>query len=263
MLRIKLMHFAPGQNRQTQPNRESINFGTNKELIWAILEDADAGHMACGYIPNVFGINELTNAHPVYFNIETDEVTYMEHGNGGRTNPNRYSSIESYWEDPLVEATVKTKYKKGLEFSISYYGTPEEIDQIHSFTIEGFPDKFELSGTMYEASPPEEWYNEVHAPTVELLKEAEVFETFEEAYEGRVIVEDIFGNRCFPVLKAPKELVDIMEDCACSFKGNSDTLTDGEFIYIGLRSKMSEFADGVLNIYDNGGKILKNQEWNW
>ena len=53
-----------------------------------------------------------------------------------------------------------------------------------------------------------------------------------------------------------------MQDICYGFKSFSDPLTDSKFVYIGIRSKKYEI-DTINEIYEAGGWILCDQQWDW
>jgi|LakMenEpi03Aug12_release.lakeMendotaPanAssembly.Ray.scaffolds.fasta_scaffold07849_25 hypothetical protein len=261
---VRFVHFAPDNKSQKTPENPNPQ---DKSLVWAMLYDEESqseyGSLACGYIPNRLNLEEIDKEQHYSVNMITSY--YMEHLNGGRTNNRQYARIEDYWNDPCVKDKVQAKYREGMEFCFAYIGDPDRLDVIYEFTIKAtFGHQYKLTGHLYDdATPPESWYNEVHAKLITELNGLEVFESASEAIQGQSKADDLFGERYFPVAKAPVwQYKQLIEACH-AFKGCSNPLYDDKFVYIGIRSKQDELCE-INEIYSiEGGAILKNREWNW
>jgi len=257
-MKIRFIHFLPDYNKETQITTP------NTSKIWAVIqkdiddEDTVSGY---GYIENIFGIEEIDKDK--LYDINILSIKFMEHANGGRTNTKQYNSIEEYWADPKVKENVMRCYKEGFSFKLSYRGSPDELDVIVDFEVVGYEGHiFTLSENLYPCEPPEEWYSESLPYVIENLKTKTTYETYQDALEAQTKTDDFFGERYFPVLKAPKHLKGKIQDCCDNFKGHSKALTDGENIYIGIRSKDFELG-AIKEIYEQGGSILVDAEWDW
>jgi hypothetical protein len=261
---VRFVHFAPDNKVQKTPENPNPQ---DKSLVWAMLYDADAewefGSLACGYIPNQFNLEEIDKEQR--YDVNMSAWYYMEHSNGGRTNQTRYTSIEEYWADPKVKRSVQSKYREGMEFSFAYCGDPDRLDAIYVFSIKAtFGHQYKLTGHLYDdATPPESWYNEVHAELLVELDSLEVFESASEAIHSQNKADDLFGERYFPVAKAPIDKKEQLIEACHAFKGCSKPLYDDKFVYIGIRSKPHEIGE-INEIYSiEGGAILKNRDWDW
>jgi hypothetical protein len=223
--------------------------------------------LGVGYIDNLFpenyfGIPENFKSELVLDGFLT-EFYFMEHANGGHGNKVPYSSISSYIDDPFVKHRFEKRQFNRFDFSDC--GEPERVDLIIKFRIQGptsIPIIFELSESIWEEVIPLHWYSEAHAQTIQNLSKLECYDTSDEAIESIVTENDLFGQRLFPVLKAPKELMDTMKKHCGNFKSYSKVLMDDEFIYIGIRSKEYEI-DTIHDIYKDNGKIIKDVQWDW
>jgi hypothetical protein len=246
----------------------------NQSLIWVnvyskTVTDDFGGFLRIGggYIDNLFPNEYFGTQDNFDKSIKLEgvlsECYFMESSNGGRGNPNQYSSIEEYIKDPLVKQRFNKRQFNRFDFSDC--GDPERVDLISRFRIQEpfeVPRTFELKERIWEDVVPLEWYSEAHSSTVERLSKTDSYENAQEAIESTSVEDDLFGSRLFPVLKAPKELMDKMKEICEDFKSYSKVLMDDQFIYIGIRSKEHEI-DTINDIYENGGTILKDTQWDW
>jgi hypothetical protein len=258
--KLRFVHFAPDNKKYVAGQPTPYD----KTKIWGVIvkdaddEDTLSGY---GYIDNIFGIEEI-NKEKLY-DINILAIKYLEHSNGGRTNKKEYNSVEDYWADPKVKENVCRSYKEGLSFKFSYNGNPDEIDVKVVFEVVDYPGHtFTLYENLYTSKPPKEWYSECLSHVIDELKQKSSYPTHLDALEAQIKTDDLFGERYFPVLKAPIALEEQMVECAAYFKGHSKTLTDGENVYIGIRSKSHELG-GITEIYEQGGTILVDTQWDW
>lgn len=260
---VRFTGFGP--DYKTPKTEENPN-PVNKSILWALLYERDVRvTLACGWISNLYiGLSEIDLEKEYFVNMK--EVYYMEHLNGGRTNTRKYATPEDYWADPVVKELVQRQYREGMGFCFSHNGNPDQMDRIYIFQING--QRVEMEETLYDCdeenfAPPLEWYNEVHVDKIQELGKADVFSSAEEALANVSKTDDLFGERFFPVAKAPLEQKDLLIDACHAFKGCSKPLMDDKHVYIGIRSKLHEI--GTINdIYEiDGGVIVQNQEWNW
>ena len=258
---IAVQHYAP-QNGDFK--------NTDKSEIWVILrdpQDDDSWSLGGGYIANIFPEGYF-DAEDGSFKKQTvtgvvTRTVVMEHSNGGRTNTKKYSSVQEYLADPIVKAACKDIIVGGLGARISRNGgDPDRVDFVRTFKIDGYSAEFTVSDSCYDSVIPQEWLNEFNSDTIVGLSKCGVWPDADSAIRNTESNDDLFGERLFPVLKAPKELSSLMQDICYGFKSYSDPLMDDEFVYIGIRSKTYEIGT-IKKIYEAGGWILQFQEWDW
>lgn len=254
---IEVCHYGP--------IRGTINFEDTSK-IWVCVDDSDDdSFLGSGYIDNPFTIEELSGIEEKFvkkaFSGTLLYSKYMEHSNGGRTNEKVYDSIAEYFADPLVKALVTKRYLSGFDLSS---GNPDQLDAIHTFEFDQFPGKqFTVSESLWGDFVPPEWRTEIYASTIEQLDSCVVWDDAKQAIANSEVCDDLFGDRAFPVIRAPKHLAKEMLDIADSaFKSCSKVLHSSEYIYIGLRSKVYEL-DNINEVYEKGGFILKDRQWDW
>jgi len=261
---VKFTGFGP--DNKTPKTEENPN-PCDKSILWTLLYERDnpTKVLASGWVSNErMGLNEIDKEEE--FPVTMNDTYYKEHRNGGRTNTRQYASPEDYWNDPVVTDLVQRKYREGIEFSFTHHGDPDRMDKIYIFRVK--TQVCELSEALYDFedkryAPPQEWYNQVHERKIEELGTKEVFSSAEETFEALRTSEDLFGDRYFPVAKAPKEHAELLVDECHAFKGCSQPLFDDKFVYVGIRSKPSEIGS-IEDIFAiPGGTILKQTEWDW
>ena len=185
---------------------------------------------------------------------------YAEASNGGRTNETIYDSIQDYLKDPVVKERVKQKCLNGFDLSP---GDPDNVDEISTFVFDDFPETFfEIEQRSWDNVIPAEWYTEIYAKVISELDTYDVWENAGEAIDNTSTVDDLFGDRAFPVIRAPKALLREMRWLADNFKNCSNPLVGEEYVYIGLRAKPYEISN-IAEIYEHGGSILKDKIWDW
>ena len=253
---ISVNHYGPTSN--------CLTF-SDQSQIWVNIKGSDEEHRGSGYINNIFPTNHFGDGIEDFKKQTLPgtivKTVYMEKCNGGRDNPNVYNSIEEYVADPAVKRrchrfmTDRTNY-------FSTNGDPEYVDAIHTFKFDNHPLEFTLSYPIWKSIIPQEWYNEFHADIIEKLSKSETWENADVAIHNTEVTDDLFGNRLFPVLKAPVKKLNKMKNICKNFKNCSKPLTDDKFVYIGIRSKPNEI-DTIRDIYLAGGCILQNQSWDW
>jgi hypothetical protein len=256
---LETIHFASSCNKETgafEPNGD-------KSKIWVLLQEEDDctnTSLVSGYIDNCLNIDEIDRT--AKYPVELLSQYWMEHTNGGRSNLKQYLTPLDYWSDPDVKSRVMEYYSNNMTYQFTHKGDPNRIDLCCRFKL--FNCVFELSSVDYDCSPPDEWYSESKHETLLRLQQSPVFDSVVEAlsHVSNNCVSDLFGDRYFPVLKAPRKLDRVMESLCNSFKSNSKLIYDDEYVYIGIRSKNSEL-DTIYDIYDRGGFILNGVEWDW
>lgn len=264
IVEVKVIHYGyTGQNKPGDQAR-----------IWVCLsstsiEEEWGGRLVLGsgYIPNPFPTDYFLTATGEFNSTPVPgvitELKVKEHLNGGRMNDKTYSSLAEYVADPMVKELVQRKAKTDI-FDWPC-GDPEHADLIVKFSLHpdtGFTQEFEVKKTIWDNIIPAEWYSEIHADVITWLQVLDVYDNAAEALAGTVPTPDFFGERLFPVIKAPKALADVMLEHASSFKGHSTPLFDNEHVYIGVRSKPHEISE-ITDIYASGGTILKGKQWDW
>lgn len=259
-LTVSVRHYGP-------THTDGLKFD-GQSKIWVIVEDpqdSDDYMVGCGYIDNPFPENYFGESDKEFDKKVLPgtlvKTVFMEGSNGGRTNNKVYNSIPEYLADPVVKAAVREKCLGG--FSLRS-GDPDSVDMISTFVLDEFPEKeFTVSDRNWGKIIPDEWYREFYEPIIERLDKADVWETAADAQHNTEVCDDLFGDRAFPVIRAPislrSEIEDLAEGC---FKSCSNTLVGSEYIYIGLRSKVYEIAN-FPEIYEKGGFILKYESWDW
>ena len=238
--------------------------------VWAVLrEERDdpfsisftGGH----HIPNVFDItNETLQEELPELSTTICKIWYTQHSTCLGAKLKEYDSVESYWADPSIKKACIEKFQGGVDYSLANDSDPTSIDMHVAVTLDGYPDVGVLSfkSVLYDTNSPTEWYSEAHDLLIKSLRNVVSYDTAEKAIKSMTLEQDLFGDRYFPVLKAPQELETEMADIASSFKSCSRTLTDGENIYIGIRSKTHEIGY-IHDIYEAGGTILVDTQWDW
>lgn len=237
------------------------NFGpvncefTDKNMVW-IHGEFNNQHLS-GYVPNVFGVDEIIpgNEHTV----TVLKTSVMEHMNGGRINEKEYSSIEEYIADPLVKERCIQQYKKE-PFDFNFRGEPTRVD--HKFYLNHNGKDISVISPGYDTVVPPEWYSEVHMTKAAELYSKYCFEDLDEAISNLGAVDDLFGTRYFPVACFNRNLLDDAKDVCENFKGFSQPLLYEDRVFFGLRMKPCEIGY-ITDLYDAGGVILKNCEWDW
>ena len=238
----------------------------DKSKIWVTISHPEEYSLGCGYISNpfpegYFDAEDGTFKKQKLTGVVTKTVV-MESSNGCRSNTKEYSSIQEYLADPIVKEACRYITVGRLGAKIARCGDPNRVDFIRTFKIDGYSEEFTLSDSYYSNIIPQEWTNEFHANTIEVLSKCKVWDTAQQALNNTESTDDFFGERYFPVLKAPVELTETMQSICYGFKSHSIPLTDSEFVYIGIRSKSCEIGT-ISEIYEAGGCILRDQEWDW
>jgi hypothetical protein len=237
--------------------------------VWAIYrsEDSDVNDFttAYGWVPNVWGLDESSSVKNI---VECNLVKkyFMQASNGGRSNLKHYDSIADYFADPIV----KKMYMRSLSsendilFLMNHPGDTDRLDVVYEFEHEG--QHFELDDSIWDPkdSPVNDWYSEFHAVTGAILESIESYATAEEAIAAQTSTNDLFGKRYFPVAKfdlSKVKLSDALIICE-EFKGHSRPLTFNGVAYVGVRSKDYQL-ESIESIYELGGTILKDRDWDW
>jgi len=173
-----------------------------------------------------------------------------------QSNTKEYNSVEDYLNDPIN----KPLYNLYLENKF-IAGIPTHLQTIYKLKYDN--KTFELEGYMYNIIP-NEWYSEHFGHIGEKLSLIDEYETYEECRLNiGTPVEDLFGERNFPVIKFKHDKdLQFYHDVGNYFKGSSTPLVYEGNVYIRLRSKLSEI-DYLENVYKNNGKVLKDVQWDW
>lgn len=259
-IEIAVQHYAPSRGDSKIPDRSKIWVNVNN------YENGNKELIGSGYITNPFSLDYFGSDEE--FSKETFtgslvKTVVMEHSNGGRSNNKQYSSLAEYLADPVVKESCREYITGGVASVLSRNGgDPDKIDYITTWKFDQFPEEFTTSYSCWDKIIPQEWLNEFNAHTIVNLSKCSVWPNAARAISESQVEEDLFGDRLFPVLKAPIELTGKMQDICYGFRSFSDPLTDSEFVYIGIRSKKYEI-DTINEIYEAGGWILCDQQWDW
>lgn len=263
-LSLSYKGFAYNRDTKKQDDTSKVWCRINNPNSDADPEDTWMNLIATGYVDNIFGATVENDADQTGIEITVTKCCFMEHMNGGRKNDNEYATVEDYLADPVVKENAR-KHVLGGIFDRGP-GDSDKLDFVFEFKVTDeryVSDKvFTMSESLWDEVLPSEWYNEFHSDTIADLSGYKVYESAEAALAAVEVREDLFGNRLFPVIKAPLSLKDLMVEYAGNCKGHSTPIDDGESVYIGLRCK--EWEISVVNeVYESGGAILQNREWNW
>lgn len=258
---IQICHYA--HNRETQKSDDQSKIWVN--VVHSEINEFEdwklrlgGGYMNNPYPKDYFG--DSGNFRKTSIEGVLKDFCFKEHMNGGRGNVKSYSSITEYFADPLVKELFFKKIKGGL-FGMQA-GDPDKVDFECSIRLVEFPITAVFKESIWEDFIPREWYNEVYADAIKELSTINSWDTYEEAFENQQRQDDLFGERYFPVIKAPLNLKEVMLECAGNFKSHSKPIDDGTYVYIGLRSKSYELSE-MSEVYNQGGTILKHKEWDW
>lgn len=263
-VKVHVAHY--GYAGQDKPGDQSkiwvVLTSTSIQEEWGSMLSLGSGYIANPYPTDYFLDSEGQFKRTDLIGVITDSKV-MEHSNGGRSNDKVYNSVADYISDPEVKKNVRRKCKASV-FDIAP-GDPDNVDILVKFRIQGptsFPTVYEVKESLWQEIVPVEWYSEFHSDVITDLQTFDTYSTAQEAITETQVHEDLFGDRLFPVIKAPKELVEVIKDHSASFKNCSKPLFDDKFVYIGVRSKVSEI-DEINDIYSSGGTILKHRDWDW
>lgn len=260
-IEITVQNYAPTNCNFKAPDQSSIWVNVH------FCEDGEDDYIGSGYIDNPFPLDYF-GAVGEEFRRETFsgvlvKTVIMEHANGGRSNNKQYSSLLEYLADPLVKELCRKSITGGLAYSFSSDGgDPDNIDYVNTCKFDQFPEEFEISHTTYDSIVPQAWLNEFNSDTIIGLGKCAVWPDADKAIAESTVEDDLFGLRAFPVLKAPIGLTSKMQSICGWFKSCSEPLSDSEFVYIGIRAKTYEI-DTIREIYEAGGWILCDQQWDW
>lgn len=261
-IEINVAHYGPNHNLDSTE--------VNQSRIWVnvyYIEDGESELIGTDYINNpfpkdYFGTDSKNFQRQAFSGVMLKTVV-MEHSNGGRSNENVYNSVTEYLADPVVKELCRAHINGGLAYALSSNGgDPDKVDYVVTCKFDDFPEEFTVENRSYDSIIPQAWLNEFCSDTIVGLSKCGVWPDAESAIKNTERNDDLFGERLFPVLKAPKELASLMRDICYGFKSYSDPLEDDEFVYIGIRSKIYEICT-INEIYAAGGWILQYQQWDW
>lgn len=253
-VKLELSSFAPNWDK-TLPD-DQRGKPTDKSKVWALYKDE--GVLASGWVPNLWDIKELSHDNRTHVNATLVNIYYMQGSNGGRSNQKRYDSIADYVADPITKQLYLTALKSGM-FDRPC-GDADKVDKIFNFTA--FGTKFTIQEHMYDEILPPEWYSEEFQETAVLLAKADVYPTADEAISNQEKRDDLFGDRFFPVVVYPKDKLEIAKELVQEFKNWSNPLFFEDKVFFGIRAKSCEIWN-LKNVYESGGHVLINQEWDW
>ena len=269
------VHGAPQYQRDTES--KIVNLPDNLSKLWAIVtlpikEECGGFKTTSGYIENFLGLTEIDKE--VKYEVTCTRAFLMESKNGGRTNTTEYDTIEDYINDPFVRRMYEKKRTSGMFGMLDYGANPGEVDDVYDLQwdipldIEGFEPgsykrvTFQLESSRYESIAPADWENDLFMAKIGKLRQAKAYSDSTSAIDAQVRTQDLFGDRFFPVLRAPLALKEQMLEACYYFKSHSKPLFDDTYVYIGIRSKVHEIGT-IQTIYEEGGEILINREWDW
>lgn len=257
-----------GQTVKIQPRN---NYSDKKDLIWFNVYSAEVVDkfdnpilIGSSYVKNIFTDDQIRKDENNTFLELTgiiEDIKFLEKSNGGRSNEKEYSSVQDYFNDPKVKRNIEQKCKAGVLSFIS--GDPDKVSIKTKIKLNIVPEQLivvELG--VYDDFVPPEWYNEFHADILDRLLTKEHYASSSEAINGLTYHEDLFGDRYFPVIKASIDKIEQMKILASEFKNWSKPLFNDQFVFIGLRAKPDEIYT-IEDIYNAGGYILKNVDWDW
>ena len=187
------------------------------------------------------------------------KAVLLEAKNGGRFNNREYKSYQEYFDS--CKDTVMEYWRGGMMLKIMRgSGDPDSMD-IRVYLGNGMI----LEGPLYEFSAPEEWYSEIHRDNYKFQLRDGLFDTADEAIYAYSLLnsEDLFGERYFPVAVFPIETTANIRDIMAMPKGSSKPIVTRDNIIFGTRCKSSEYQELIKLVYENGGKIAKNLQWDW
>lgn len=183
-----------------------------------------------------------------------------EKANGGRTDRRTYNSYKTFFNDR--RKSLCQKLWRGDDNS--YIGTPDKA----IIWIKTKDFEVELHPVAPQIQAPEEWYSEIFKRKKKFLSPLQTYNTSTQALKSQTPTCDLFGNRFFPVCVFPNQEIDqttataIRAVIACATNATMPIVTK-QFVFFGLRCKEIELQPVIRGIYKNGGKIVKNQLWDW
>ena len=126
------------------------------------------------------------------------EAFLVQHNNGGRKNDWKAKTYKKYFNDEVKQAVI-AKRSAGMMGSLMM-GDVESADIIVYFT-----DGTKIDSMQF-INCPEEWYSEQYKDKGDEMIERGFYKTAEKAVEAQKNVDDMFGERYFPVVAFPKKV---------------------------------------------------------
>lgn len=278
-IKFRATHYGP-----VYKDKKFVKDKHDTSIIWVVsVDDTGSDIWFSGYLKNT---EDFKEGQEIEFDVL--DSYFMEHSNGGRGNSQRYKSVDAYYSDP--EVIKKIQYIKAPSGPLSddpseeeirasplgrrlfSKGDPENIDHVIEFRNRDHLETF--SGSSYAHSNLDiskrvtvilsNSLAVINNPRFHITEETEVYPTAKDAIEAQELHEDMFGNRYFPVIVFPVKTTDYADimDLLYSFKNSSDILEYGGYYIVGVRSKPDEI-DTLGEIYEKGGRVLKDQVWDW
>lgn len=186
-------------------------------------------------------------------------VYLAEHANGGRSS-HRATTYRDFFNDEHKEVVKQYWAAQGTPAALfSAGGDPDQADVIVHF------EDFVIDSYCWDMRAPEEWYSELYANNVMFKFEPGFYETADAAIKAftEKPVDDLFGERYFPIIVFPVDTKADVRSIAYHAKGCSKPIVTNDHIIIGTRCKAWEFRDAIQETYKAGGRVPIGYEWSW
>jgi hypothetical protein len=186
-------------------------------------------------------------------------ASLLQASNGGRGDYRKYSSYQEYFNDER-KARLTGKRAAGILGAIMSRGDDHKADISVSF------DDFEISGSCWDLTAPQEWYSEGlrHLPRFRFVDgfyadAANAVIAFQQKHH-----DDLFGERYFPTLVFPHETEEKkIREIIWKPKSTTDPIMTEQWIIFGTRCKPHEYEEVIECTYAAGGKVPIGVEWDW
>jgi len=213
----------------------------------------DPLHFLSGWVKKIIGAEKST------FKRKIVNVQMIEHMNGGRSSNERHQSYAEFFNEDR-KRRVRAMWTGGLEGRLS--GAGGDADQAD--LIVTFKD-FELDSHCYSLRAPEEWYSELHADNQKFKFESGFYADAAEAtkFFADKPVDDLFGERYFPVLVFPETALQMARDIATHAKACSKPIVTNGRAILGTRCKPYEYPEVIARTYEHGGQVARGLCWDW
>lgn len=187
------------------------------------------------------------------------DAYFIEHINGGRTNSITATSYKDFFNDERKKYVQR--FWQGLlgKLMSRRGGDADQADLIIVF------EDCKIDSFCYDVKAPEEWYSEMFRDNPRFSFPKGFYSDAEEAihfFSDRP-VDDMFGERYFPVIVFPIETLYKIEDLVCYAKAYSKPIVTDKYIIFGTRCISGEYQTLIQKTYENNGKIAKSQNWDW
>ncbi len=183
----------------------------------------------------------------------------VEHQNGGRTPYKSAKTYKEFFNDEWKKEVQK--FWSGGVFGriMKRGGDADQADIIIKFK------DCEIDNMCWEFTAPEEWYSEMFQDDPRFAFPKGFYKDADEAihFFGDKSVDDMFGERYFPVVVFPIDTKVDVGSVVYGAKSHSKTIVTDKHIIIGTRCKPHEYADVMAETYEKGGQIARSQVWDW